>query len=33
MSNLGYIITITTIKFLELKKGGDLDLQIRGARL
>jgi hypothetical protein len=27
------MITVTTIEFLELEKGGDLDLRIRGARL
>ena len=31
--DLGCIITVTTIEFLELEKGGDLDLQIRGVRL
>jgi hypothetical protein len=30
--DLGRTITVTTIDFLESKKGGDLDLRIRGAR-
>jgi hypothetical protein len=30
--DLGRTITVTTIDFLELKKGSDLDLRIRGAR-
>jgi hypothetical protein len=31
--DLGRMITVTTIEFLELEKEGDLDLRIRGARL
>jgi hypothetical protein len=29
--DLGRTITATTIEFLESKKGGDMDLRIRGA--
>ena len=30
--DLGHTITVSTIDFLESKRGGDLDLRIRGAR-